>query len=655
MNTQWQTSSGLVPQRYSPLPCTRGRGVTPDPSPPSTGERGEKTCLPTRCAIASPDSSAVVGRKAALLLVTACAFLIHGRILAAAPDPVDNLRHALQELPAKLADQNSAIVLKYREAQLKKYTDAIKGLNNLRRALVLKEWQDNRTVGRSQLCDVDLRYRVEIGKRFIGEVDSVIKKDNATAHLAAANLIGEMGANVRALDMKDRHGFARSLTPQLTELFRTSKDSQVRQAALRALGQINPQRDKAAEVLAEGVRRDQVEERRAAAEAIINMILVPLRINRLGTDRESVEITGQDVIDTCVAMVPVAGLGLDRKETDAQVCRSCAEALQHAATALNYFIPEPFLRNKLPPPGRERTELEEKEYQVQVKEVKAERHLVAPLVNVLAQQGKGLTRSLDEPNDTEVRLASCRALEYLASARYRLMRRVADMPDATILMEGQKRGTDYLGDELLRAVEPALPRIGKRLQGREEVRVRRAAVDFLESLEDASLPALPILIGALKDDDLIVRWSAARTLGKLEPAKAAVAVPALADRLDDPDLDVRMAVAGALEAYGPVAKSAVSALARTLTKGDVEFRVAALKALSGINGTEAATTVDTLIAMLKEPDTRIRAAAAQTLGTFGPLARRAEPALRRYLEDDDAAVRRAVSDALLNILMGPIK
>jgi len=57
-------------------------------------------------------------------------------------------------------------------------------------------------------------------------------------------------------------------------------------------------------------------------------------------------------------------------------------------------------------------------------------------------------------------------------------------------------------------------------------------------------------------------------------------------------------------------------------------------------------------ARLGDPEARVRQAAAAALGELGPVARDAAADLNLALQDSDAAVRRAATDALLRITGG---
>jgi HEAT repeat protein len=182
---------------------------------------------------------------------------------------------------------------------------------------------------------------------------------------------------------------------------------------------------------------------------------------------------------------------------------------------------------------------------------------------------------------------------------------------------------------------------------------RRALIDVLEMLGPEAAPAIPALVQALSDRDLFVRWSAARTLGRLAPEGANQAVLPLARLLCDRDLDVRLAGANALIRYGPDARAAVDALVRAVvSKTDAEFRIVVMQALEAI-GQPAAGTIPALAGSLRDPDPRVRLEAARVIGRFGPRAAGAVGALREVLADPDSEVRKAASEALLQILPPP--
>ncbi|HEY7330883.1 MAG TPA: HEAT repeat domain-containing protein [Gemmataceae bacterium] len=185
-----------------------------------------------------------------------------------------------------------------------------------------------------------------------------------------------------------------------------------------------------------------------------------------------------------------------------------------------------------------------------------------------------------------------------------------------------------------------------------DYRVRLAAVDTLETFSTQSAPAIPALVEALRDYNKFVRWSAARTLGRLHPRRADEVVPGLMRMLDDrEDPSVRIAALQALELYGEHAKKAVPLLARVINRGDKEYILAHLKTIQGI-GTEAAPALPNVAWILSDrsqpPSVRIEA--ANTLGRFGPLAKDQLSVLREIMTGDpDEDVRNAASTAVLSV------
>ncbi|HWY85833.1 MAG TPA: HEAT repeat domain-containing protein, partial [Gemmataceae bacterium] len=145
-----------------------------------------------------------------------------------------------------------------------------------------------------------------------------------------------------------------------------------------------------------------------------------------------------------------------------------------------------------------------------------------------------------------------------------------------------------------------------------------------------------------------VRWIAARAIAKID--NPAAAVRALAKLLSDPDLSIRMQAAKTLKELGPVAQTAAPELARAISSGDVEGRLAAMEVLQVVGPDMGKIAVPQLIECLKYPEARVRRHAAKTLGGFGRDAMTAIPALRERLGDDDQDVRVQASDAMLQIL-----
>jgi HEAT repeat protein len=595
-------------------------------------------------------------------------------------DPVWQLQQALQFRSADLGD---VAALKLRETTLKKLIDQLQTVSDLRRALILTGWKDqigdamvSPLLGKGTdrrrtelLADIDREARKEVGERLAKRLQENAARGDVTSKLAVVQTLAEMGANVRSVGeaqkgkyrVVDWRGYARRFTPLLVKLTRDPSPA-VRETAARALGKINPDVNEALPALKNMIEHDAVPQRRAAADAFLNLVREISKLALKGRTQTGVEAAPSEVLDTCVGVVPLAGVGLE--DRDAMVRRLSLSTLAEAATALGSLTPEPYDPKDVPPrtgpltPGQVKVV---REYQ---ERTRAEEQVLLPLAKALASQGERLARAVND-SDPEARLLARRTLEYMANARLRMRRIWEGLPDVSAAQPAASSRLDGAApagvvlaaaqetksseDEVLRrGVTPGLMAIAKQLHDPDPV-IRRAEIDFLEMLEDAAAPALTTLIRALSDPDIFVRWSAARTLGRIDPALAARAVPALAQLLSDRDLDVRLTAAATLEAYGPAAGAAIPALAAAVSQGDSEFRRAVMYALQSIGPEAAREAVPGLVTDLTNDDARVRRAAAETLGRFGPAARSALPTLRRTLQDEDGDVRQAASDALLSI------
>src|SRR5207248_1394244 len=85
----------------------------------------------------------------------------------------------------------------------------------------------------------------------------------------------------------------------------------------------------------------------------------------------------------------------------------------------------------------------------------------------------------------------------------------------------------------------------------DDVRLRRAAADFLELLGEQAEPAIRALTQSLRDPDRFVRLSAARAFRNLPAARIGDAIRTLGVLVTDADGDISRAAAEALESLGP--------------------------------------------------------------------------------------------------------
>ena len=222
-----------------------------------------------------------------------------------------------------------------------------------------------------------------------------------------------------------------------------------------------------------------------------------------------------DLVLVASTVLPAVHAGLE--DVRPEVRRRCLQTIGLACAALSRLMEEP--------PRSERSSPR--------RPLEAEHEELRPLLQALRDQGPILERFLHD-EDPETRILTHKALEELGIARERWLRRCAAQQDGA---------DEKLLAELL---HEAVPRLAEALV-HPDVRVRRSALDVLETSGPLALPALPALTRALRDPDRFVRWSAVRTVGKLGPSDAPQTLSNLRQLLDDPDEELRKEAANALE------------------------------------------------------------------------------------------------------------
>jgi|GEM_PF-1186558 len=175
--------------------------------------------------------------------------------------------------------------------------------------------------------------------------------------------------------------------------------------------------------------------------------------------------------------------------------------------------------------------------------------------------------------------------------------------------------------------------------------IRQEAAEELRWLGNAAAPAVEPLWRLLDDADARVRMTAAATLLCIAPDDGR-ALEALRAGLGHADATVRRAAAGAAALTGTSGISLVEPLASLLGDGDELTRLKAVRSL-GSMGPAAAGAVPALIAALDKPTLALDAADA--LGRIGPAAQPALPRLARMLEADAPTLRWAAVRAMAQI------
>jgi HEAT repeat protein len=463
-----------------------------------------------------------------------------------------------------------------------------------------------------RVADAEMRRKLE---PLIPSIRAALQGDNIDAQRAALAVTADFPPALAA-EANLSAGLAAFLS-------KDHKDPEVIALGLRSFGKSDPDPSDIARIVGRYVKSPHTIVRRAVAESLTTAVQ-----NSVPAGPSVANAT--KFIDVAKQAVPLLREGVS--DSDEGVQRGALEGIRAVAgqpqggaaglTGLYTYDTGPLADEPKP------------------KEKEKERDRFAPLEPIIKELA-GVVPKMAVPlagKEPATRITAARAAESLA-----LLRR------AIIAVRGP--GTDPFAEGWLTLREVATARLKD-----ESPAVRLAVTEALESLGDA-LEAREYLRQATTDQNVYVRWAAARALGRTAPArpdlKAVEAdVAALARVAADRDSDVRTAGINALARFGPAAKAAVPVLLAAATHGDIEPRVAAIKALSAVES-PSDTTVPLLTAALAEPDLRLRRAAATALVRFGPDARPALAELRKAINDADQDLRLAAAEAILAIERKP--
>ncbi|HXG10707.1 MAG TPA: HEAT repeat domain-containing protein [Gemmataceae bacterium] len=619
------------------------------------------------------------------------------RSTAAAPiDPVEELRQAIKLDRGSSYDfLNREAVQKARQAFRKKNltekANRLTSLGDLARALMLIEWEVEVRATREgiqqvrpdpELARVDDEVRDMLFERFTKGLHEIAASKNPAACRAAADLVGKTAIEARAAAASGAwlRRRLKELAPLLKDLTEMRNDGRaaaleaVRLAAAQALGQINGAPDEVVPALAkllDPATGETLAVRRGAAAALANVMGVRNQL-RAGNITQGSEVSPQDVVQAGTQVVRVAARFVD--DLDRVVSRQAIEAIQQSAAALteNIIPVNASDVERFPPAGRVPTAVEARAMEEYRQEVERERKDLMPLMEALRDSVPVLAEVAADPRrDDHERSLAFGVLEQMGLAHDKLIQRQQSIPE----VGGDSKGSQTApgdgvqpaqlpppseakplpgGDPLLDGLRAAIHRLRQGIEA--DTPVRLAAIEAVEALGGSyAREAVPALNRTLTHPNPNVRRAAARVIGKVGPVQTANTVERLAWLLEyDVDLDVRLAAATALQRYGPAARGAVPAVARTIAgRNDAEIRIAAIQTLQGIGPADGKAAVPALAAVLSDPDVRVRREAALTLYRFGPDAAGARAALERAAEDADLEVSRVASAALLDILAAP--
>ena len=550
-------------------------------------------------------------------------------------DPVEELSKALQVRVSDPAKDPEGLTI--RRILLTQRTQALKTLNEIQRGLALDGWLDWETDQEDDPlhpeASIDRAIRSKLADRYYAVVRGALESGTTSNQAAAAKLITDLGTTILGVGGNTSKGLNRELAPDLAKLIKAGSP-ELRDAAVRALTAINPEARVAVPALAELLQSSDPVVRRTGAAGLSALMqkITELVSGKKNRPRRVVECSEYEVVDLARLLLPKVAMGL--VDADAEVRRESTEAVYHASIALEELVP---IGGRSPTvTGFSAEDLEDKRSAFE----RRNREVLVPFGRVLANEAAGLKRVLTD-SEPRTRLMSRKAMEEVGNAFRRHERFRAIFPG------NAETAATLANDQLVKVLHLVMPQLTTGVSD-PNLEVRRATIDVLEVYGEASKPAAPALVQALADSDPFIRWGAARTLGKIGSVEENTAVPALAKLLEEPDLDLRIAAAWALERYGPAARAAVPALAKAVGTGDPEIRRAVMTTLVAI-GKDAESAIPAITAELANRNPGVRVAAADSLSRFGSAARTAESALKKALGDDDPEVRKAAAAAVLNI------
>lgn len=557
------------------------------------------------------------------------------------PDPVEALKKHLEatsQPPVFPQQEQMRQWMQEREKTTQDLLARIKTPGDLARALLLLQWGDERQ-----------RRQTQILERLLPLLRSSLEGQDPFALAAAATQVGYLLTAESSLPLPHRDLTRRleAVIPVVADQLKHS-DPLVRSTAARTLGQYPLQ---AATILPLAGQLDK-EREASVAEMIARVLGEGLTREVTPTPAGTWEGNRGEQIGTLVA-----ALGKGTSHATEVGRRTCQQQLKDVTkgvwTWASWIVEE-----------RKRPSFDQPPELVAMK--KKEHAAFAKTLQILQEQIPAILRGLED-TEAPVVLAAHETLEALGDLRsqVRLLppapvapqpnpkkqaqtdrgsqkEQGAQQPPARNAEQPGRGQRSSFGDDLKQAV-PALQRS---LNQKKEIRLRLAALYALEAIEEDALPTIGSLLEALKEDNLFIRWGAARVLANLAPRADKEVVPVLADHLQDPDADVRATIVLALKRYGPRAAPATAKLAEVIRKGDLEMRQDAIRAVQAI-GPAARSATPALIEALSAKELEMRYLAAVVLGQISPTEKSTREALARALLDPESEVRRAASASLL--------
>lgn len=214
----------------------------------------------------------------------------------------------------------------------------------------------------------------------------------------------------------------------------------------------------------------------------------------------------------------------------------------------------------------------------------------------------------------------------------------ASAPAIVALLDRDADAQQFVGSALAGIGPAVVPTAVAELASKSGAH-RWAAIEALRQLGPGAAPAVPALLGIVKDGH--TRACVKRALA----AVGAEAVPGLLEALPGAEPDVREDLFETLGAMGDAAAGALPQLAELARQGSERDRKAALATLCKVGG-DAPVVFEALAAALKDKHFVVQCAAIEAFGALGTKGGRAVPDLVAVLADRDRRLRTAAARSL---------
>jgi HEAT repeat protein len=540
----------------------------------------------------------------------------------------------------------------------------------LSRALLLIEWnRSGRGIGASPVDAINNAARADLLAKFVTAVNLGLKSSRPAMQIAQCNLISETLANSSTQADNEFNAVLGKTADNLLELTKTASDNEVRIAGARALGRFYNRTRTAGRAWKGLLQPDQPESvRRAAAEALENMLLVTNGIDRLEASQPGVStrvglaskpaLLSEELAEMATELLPIAGLAAGDRAPAVRLAG--VRSLRESAVLVESVIKVESGRIK-DLVGKRLTQADLEAFEPTVDVLRA----MNLAFKEFSERREILVAELNDP-DPRIRTEARRAVAMIAQFRAegadleRALREI-DRENDGLLQRQRKKVKDTPKDAPKDAPKDKEARRGPtRPEG--ALRLIGAADVPAGEIIAAAPPAAPA--GAPKAPDKLPGGGDKRDdqpppgktpfLNELDGLDATLKV--VAKRLselstEERELAARRASAQALESLGELALPHLDALERKLCDRDLIVRWIAARTL-GKMGEKAAPALDALTTLVDDEDQDARIVGLDSIGKIGPKAVKAVPAIQRRLTEGDVEVRLAAIEALEGIGLG---